>query len=205
MFPELSRTARRTALLIALVSAVSLGVQFWDLMQQMGQGPAATLWDMARYFTILTHVLVVATFAIVSRPLRDGVSAPWLAALTLAVVMVGLVYHLLLSGLVSFTGLGWWADHGLHTVGPVAIALWWLIHAPKRRLVYADLPIFVMWPSVYNAYALGRGAQDGVYPYPFIDLPVIGEAAAAVNMALLAVVFLLGGVAMIAIGRYADR
>ncbi|PWK60145.1 Pr6Pr family membrane protein [Roseicyclus mahoneyensis] len=205
MFPELSRTARRMALLIALISAVSLGAQFVHLMQATGQGPLATVDDMARYFTILTHMLVVVTFTIVSRPMRDGVSAPWLAALTLSVVMVGLVYHLILSGLVSFTGLGWWADHGLHTAGPLAIALWWLIHAPKRRLAYADLPIFVLWPSVYVAYALGRAAQDGVYPYPFIDLPEIGEAAAAVNMALLLVVFLLGGVGMIAIGRYADR
>ena len=205
MFPELSRPARRTALLIALLSAVSLGVQYWHLMQTLGQGWLGTATDMARYFTILTHVLAVATFAIVSRPLRNGVSAPWLAALTLSLVMVGLVYHLLLSGLISFSGLGWWADHGLHTLVPVAVALWWLIHAPKRRLVYADLPIFVMWPSVYAAYALGRAARDGVYPYPFIDLPVIGEVAAAVNMAVLMVVFLLGGVGMIAIGRYADR
>lgn len=205
MFPELSRTARRTALLIALVSAVSLGAQFWHLMQATGRGPVATLADMARYFTILTHVLVVLTFAIVSRPMRDGVAAPWLAALTLSVIMVGLVYHLILSSLVSFTGLGWWADHGLHTIGPLAIALWWLMHAPKRRLAFADLPIFVLWPSVYAAYALGRASRDGVYPYPFIDLPQIGAAAAAVNMASLMVVFLLGGVGMIAIGRFADR
>ncbi|MDG3042648.1 Pr6Pr family membrane protein [Roseicyclus marinus] len=205
MFPQLSRSARRTALLIALVSAVSLGVQVWHLMSVLERDLAATLLDMARYFTILTHVLVVVTFAIVSRPWRNGVSGPWLAALTLSMVMVGAVYHLLLSELVDFTGLGWWADQGLHTIGPLAVFLWWLFHAPKRRLVYADLPIFVMWPSVYAAYVLGRGAQDGVYPYPFIDLPVIGEAAAAVNLAALLLVFLLGGVAMIAIGRYADR
>ncbi len=43
MFPELSRTARHTALLIALLSAVSLCAQFWHLMQEMGQGPLATL------------------------------------------------------------------------------------------------------------------------------------------------------------------
>ncbi len=160
---------------------------------------------MARYFTILTHVLVVLTFAIVSRPMRDGVSAPWLAALTLSVVMVGLVYHLILSALVSFTGLGWWADHGLHSLVPLGIALWWLIHAPKRRLASCRPADLRALPSVYAAYALGRAAQDGVYPYPFIDLPQIGAAAAAVNVALLMVVFLLGGVGMIAIGRYADR
>jgi hypothetical protein len=52
---------------------------------------------------------------------------------------------------------------------------------------------------------LARGAQDGVYPYPFVDLTAIGAGAVAVNMAGLFVTFLLGGVAMIAIGRYADR
>lgn len=205
MFPELSRSARRTALLIALVSAVSLGMQAWYLMATLEQPLVPTLWDMARYFTILTHALVVATFAVISRPLRGGVSGPWLAALTLSMAMVGAVYHLLLSGLVEFSGIGWWADHGLHSVVPVVLFLWWLVHAPKRRLVYADLPIFVLWPSVYATYALWRGSQDGVYPYPFIDLPVIGEVAAAVNMAALLVLFLLGGVGMIAVGRYADR
>lgn len=205
MFPELTRTARQTALLIALVSAVSLGVQFWHLMQTTGQGALATMADMARYFTILTHLLVVLTFTHAARPMRDGVSAPWLAALTLSMVMVGLVYHLILSSLIAFDGLGWWADHGLHTAGPLALALWWLLHAPKRRLTFADLPIFVLWPSVYAAYVLGRASHDGIYPYPFIDLPVIGEAAAAVNMALLTLVFLLGGVVMIGIGRFADR
>jgi hypothetical protein len=101
--------------------------------------------------------------------------------------------------------MGWWADHGLHTAVPVALVVWWLVHAPKRRLGYVDLPLFVLWPSIYAAYALWRGARDGVYPYPFIDLSAIAAGAAALNMAGLMAVFLLGGVAMIGIGRFADR
>jgi hypothetical protein len=193
------------ALVIALLSAVSVSAQFVYLATIRAEPPLATLLDMARYFTILTHLLVVVTFAIISRPLRNGVSGPWLAALTLATVMVGAVYHLLLAHLVSFTGLGWWADHGLHTAGPLAVALWWLAYAPKRRLEYADLPIFALWPTVYAAYALWRGALDGVYPYPFIDLTTLSPAAVALNMAGLMVLFLLGGVLMISIGRFADR
>lgn len=205
MFPELSRPARRTALMIALLSAVAVATQFMYLNAVRAEPWLATATDMARYFTILTHALVIVTFALISRPLRDGVPEPWLAALTLSVVMVGLVYHLLLADLIDFTGLGWWADHGLHTLGPAALALWWLVHAPKRHLDFADLPIFALWPSIYGAYVLARGAQDGVYPYPFVDLTTMSAATVAINLAVLLVVFLLGGVGMIAIGRYADR
>ena len=205
MFPALSRPARRTALLIALLAAVSVGAQAVHLSRVLDLTLPATLWEMARYFTILTHLLVAVTFAVISRPLRGGVSGPWLAALTLSMVMVGAVYHLMLADLIDFTGIGWWADHGLHTAGPLAIALWWLAHAPKRRLDYADLPIFALWPAVYCAYVLGRASVDGVYPYPFIDLTRLSAEAVAANLAGLMVVFLLGGVGMIAIGRYADR
>lgn len=205
MFPALSRPARRWALSIALLAAVSVVGQFLHLNTERAEPMAETAWDMARFFTILTNLMVAVTFAVISRPIRDGVPAAWLAALTLAMVMVGGVYHVLLSHLVEFTGLGWWADHGLHTVGPAAILLWWLVYAPKRRLDYADLPMFILWPVIYTAYALARGAQDGVYPYPFVDLTTLSRAAVGVNLAGLTVVFLLGGVVMISIGRYADR
>ena len=205
MFPALSRTARRRALLIAVLAAISVLAQFLYLNAERAESPAATALEMARYFTILTNLMAAVTFGLISRPSRDGVPAPWLAALTLAMVMVGAVYHLLLSDLVAFTGLGWWADHGLHTAAPAAVLLWWLAHAPKRRLVYADLPMFVLWPSVYAAYALGRGAHDANYPYPFIDRSELGAAEVALNLAGLMVVFLLGGVIMISIGRFTDR
>jgi hypothetical protein len=205
MFPALSRPARRWALMIAVLAAASVAAQFLHLNAERAEPAAATAREMARYFTILTNLMAAVTFAMISRPIRDGVPAPWLAALTLAMVMVGAVYHLLLSHLVEFSGLGWWADHGLHTAAPVAVLLWWLAYAPKRRLVYADLPMFILWPSVYVAYALGRGARDGQYPYPFLDRAELGAAEVAVNLAGLMVVFLLGGVVMISIGRFADR
>jgi len=205
MFPVLSRQARQTAFLIALLSAVSVAVQFVHINAVRAELPLATLWDMARYFTILTHVLVAVTWAAISSPRRIGAPAPWLAALTLSVLMVGAVYHLVLAPLITFTGLGWWADHGMHTISPLAMAIWWLAHAPKRRLDYIDLPVFAIWPSVYAAYALARGAWEGAYPYPFIDLTAQSGATVAMNMAMLLVVFLLGGVVMISIGRYADR
>lgn len=205
MFPALSRPARRWALAIALLAAVSVAAQFLHLNAVRDETPLETALEMARYFTILTALLVAVTFAAISRPSRDGLPAPWLAALTVSMGMVGAVYHLLLSDLITFTGLGWWADQGLHTVAPLAILIWWLVHAPKRRLDYGDLPVFVLWPTVYAAYVFWRGSRDGVYPYPFVDRASLGAEAVAVNLAGLTVLFLLGGVVMVSIGRYADR
>jgi len=205
MFMVLPRPARRMALAIAVLALASLCAQFIHLHARAHVPIFVTAWDMARYFTILTNLLVVVTFAVMSRPVRAELAAPWLAALSLAAILSGLIYHLVLAQLISFTGLGWWADHGLHSLMPIAIALWWLAYAPKQRLDYADLPIFVLWPSVYGAYALARGAADGIYPYPFIDLSVMAPIAVATNLAGLLVLFLLGGVLMILIGRFADR
>jgi hypothetical protein len=204
MFPALTRSARRNAAAIAVLAAMSVLAQAAYLNGARGESFAATALDMARYFTILTNLLVVVAWGLAAT-LRGGVPAVWLAALTLSVVMAGAVYHVLLSDLIAFTGLGLWADHGLHTVVPLACLLWWMFQGPKRALVFADLPVFAAWPAVYMAYALWRGAKDGGYPYPFMDPTLISPAAVAANLAGLAVILLLGGVLMIAIGRYADR
>jgi hypothetical protein len=205
MFNELSRPARRLALLIALLALVSVGAQFLHLNTLRAEPGWGTAWEMARYFTILTNLLVAFSFAVLIRPTREGPPYGWLAALRLSMIVERAVYHLLLSDLISFTGLGWWADHGLHSLGPIAIALWWLIHGPKRQLRMADLPIFVLWPAIYGAYVLARGAADGAYPYPFVDLTRHAPSEVALTLAAFLAVFLMGGVLMIGIGRFADR
>ncbi len=204
MFPALPRRARWSAAVIAALALASVLAQFFYLNDLRGQSYGETAWDMARFFTILTNLLVVWTWGRAALH-REGVYPPWLAALTLAIVMVGAVYHLLLSHLVDFSGIGWFADHGLHSVVPIACLLWWLGFSPKRGLIYPDLPIFVLWPSVYVAYVLGRGHFDGRYPYPFMDLTELSTPAIAANLAGLMILLLLGGVMMISIGRYADR
>ena len=204
LFPALPRRARWFAAAIAVTAVASVGAQFLYLNELRGQTYAETAWDMARFFTILTNILVAWTWGRAALH-RDGVYPPWIAALTLAIVMVGAVYHVLLSHLMEFEGLGWFADHGLHTVVPLACLGWWVAFGPKRRLIYSDLPIFALWPSIYLAYVLARGSFDGAYPYPFMDLTNLGAAAVATNLAGLTILLLLGGVVFVMIGRYVDR
>jgi hypothetical protein len=97
------------------------------------------------------------------------------------------------------------ADIGLHGVVPGAVLLWWLVQAPKQALTWADLPAFALWPAVYTTYALGLGTVDGVYPYPFMDPTAVGHWQVVATLGLLLVAVLIGGLVMIAIGRFADR
>jgi hypothetical protein len=205
MFPVLSRAARLQALILAGLAAASVVAQWAYLMELRGTGAFETVVQMLRFFTILTMVLVVIAFLTVAISKTRGLSAPMLAALTLSVVMTGAVYHVMLTEFWDPTGLGILADWGLHTVVPLAVLLWWLFHAPKTALIWADLPAFALWPSVYVAYALGLARHDGVYPYPFMDPGVQEVERVFATLGILGVLVLLGGVAMIGIGRFADR
>lgn len=204
MFPALPFFARFTAALIAALALASIVARYLYDQSLGDEPPLETIWSLARFFTLLTNTLVVVTFAAAAFR-RDGVSAAWLAALTLSIMLVGAVYHVLLAGLVSFTGLGIWADQGLHTAVPIACFVWWLFCAPKRTLQYRDLPMFIVWPCVYVSYALARGARDGIYPYPFMNLSQIDATEVATNLAGLVIVLLMGGVIFIMVGRFADR
>jgi hypothetical protein len=205
MFPVLSRAARLQALVIAALALASLLAQWVYLMDYRGTGPLETLVDMGRFFTILTMALVVGAFAHAGLSPHRTPGATLFASLTLAVVMTGAVYHVLLARFWNPTGIGIVADWGLHTIVPVAVFLWWLGHAPKTPLVWGDLPAFALWPAVYMAYALGLGTLDGIYPYPFMDPTIAGPWPVAATLGTLAACVLLGGVLMIGLGRFADR
>jgi hypothetical protein len=94
------------ALIIAGLAAASVVAQWAYLMELRGTGPLETVVQMARFFTILTMVLVVIAFLTVAISKTRGLSAPTLAALTLSVVMTGAVYHVLLAEFWNPTGLG---------------------------------------------------------------------------------------------------
>lgn len=204
MFPALTPNARIFAFLVAALAVASVVARFIYDQSSGDETPAETIWSLARFFTLLTNSLVAITFAMAAFR-RDGVNPAWLAALTLAIILVGAVYHTLLAHLVNFEGLGWYADHGLHTVTPIACLAWWFVFAPKHTLTFRDLPMFIVWPCVYIAYALARGAQDGTYPYPFMNLNELSSAAVATNLGGLFVVLLVGGAVLILIGRFTDR
>ena len=193
---------RIAAGLVALAAWAGLVVQFDATHGQVDSLPA-TIFVLVRYFTVLTNLLVAITFT--GLALGRSVSPFWLGCVTLAIVLVGVVYMLLLRGLLDLSGGAQVADTLLHKVVPLLVPGYWLLFAPKGHLRWRDPLSWSAYPVLYLAYALARGKLEGRYAYPFIDVGALGMTQTAVNALAIAAGFVIAGLAFVgvdaAIGR----
>lgn len=151
-----------------------------------GESLVHALVDYASYFTVTTNTLValVLTVPLLAPGSRLG---RWLARPLVqakgaaAIVVVGIAYHVLLSGSNHPTGLGWWTDLGLHYLVPPLFTAWWILDAPKHGLTARDLRWFAVYPTGYFLWIVARGAVVGEYPYFFVDVSTLGLGVAARN------------------------
>ena len=187
--------ARLFALALGLLALAALCAQFAVLPPA---DPVGNLWSMLGYFTVLSNLLVALHMLAVA--LGWQISASRAAGLTVTMVTISIVYHTVLAQLWAPQGLAWWADQGLHSAVPVAMALWWLVFAPKG-LVWRDLLSWLIWPVVYCVYALGRGVTSGFWAYPFLNVDVLGPGMVAVNMVVVALAFAVVGAIFLALAR----
>ncbi|WP_204324959.1 Pr6Pr family membrane protein, partial [Stenotrophomonas maltophilia] len=86
------------------------------------------------YFTILTNLLLAAVLTAVAFGRTVGISL--IGAVTLFIVIVGIVYALLLRA--TWNPQGWqkMADVALHDVTPLLAVAFWLGFVPKGRLAW---------------------------------------------------------------------
>lgn len=193
--------------LIALAAWGGLGIQLWILLQAPAfASPLEAAWRYLAFFTILTNLMVAAVNTVAalvphsaSGKLLAGANTR--AGVTLYIATVGVIYHLLLAGLWDPQGWQLIADQLLHTATPALSVLAWVLFDPKRGLTLTALPQIIVWPLGYTVYALLRGAFDGFYPYPFLDVSTLGYARVFMHIMGLTAAFLLAGGALILIGR----
>ena len=182
------------AAVVALVCWAGLAIQF--SATYAGQHDVvATLWVLFRFFTIITNLAVAITMTWVAMGRR--VSPFLLGGITIAILLVGVVYMTLLRGLLELSGGALLADTLLHKASPVAMTLWWLFFAPKARLKRSDPIWWAAYPLAYFVYALVRGHYEGRYPYPFMDVGELGPVQTGINAGGIAMGFLLAGFALV--------
>jgi hypothetical protein len=199
-----SRNARLFAAIIALTAWIGLGVQFHASSAREGP-PLATLWSMARYFTILTNLALAVVFAGVALGRPNFGRPSLLGGVTLAILLVGVVFSLLLSGVVALHGVERLSNFLMHYATPILTPLFWLGYAPKGVLSRRDPLAWAVFPLTYLAYVLVRGALDGRYPYGFIDVGKIGWTQVGGNAAAISVGFLLASEVMLWLDRRLAR
>lgn len=161
------------------------------------------LWNLFSYFTIWSNLVVLMTSLwLVRDPQCSSPAFQVLRLSALSMISVtGLVYFTLLAHLWHPEGAQAIADYGLHYAAPLLTIGGWFWLGPHQRI---DARIFrrsLAIPIVWVAYTFARAPfvqyeKDGelrrFYPYPFLDVGLIG--AARVAMVLGAILFLYLGI-----------
>lgn len=187
-----SQSARVLAGVIALAAWMGLLAQFLATLGLKGNLPE-TLWVLLRYFTVITNLILAVVFTGVAAG-RRGFSEPTLlGGATLAILLVGVVYGLLLRDLVELSGGAKLADLLLHHLTPILAPLFWLAYAPKGNLQLRDPLVWVLFPLIYFIYALVRGLSGDLYAYPFMDAGHIGWLRTILNGLIMAAGFITVG------------
>ena len=196
----ISGLGRVAAGLAGAVAWAGLAVQFAASTELAGSAGAAA-WVMLRYFTILTNLIVALLFTAIALG-RASRRLPFLlGGTTLAILLVGIVYALLLRGLIELSGGAWLADLLLHTATPILVPLYWLAFAPKGGLARRDPLLWALYPLAYFVYALARGAAEGRYAYA----GQLAPARIALNALIMAAGFLLAGHGLLYLDRRLAR
>jgi hypothetical protein len=193
----------------AFLGWFALVLQLYLMLVQSPAGAPAMVRTVITYFsffTILTNILVAVIFTAIVFSLGEWVRSPSVQAGAAAyIAIVGIVYRLLLRQLWNPQGMQFVADVILHDIIPIGYVLYWLLFGPRRGLRWKDALAWLTYPAVYLVYLLARGAVSGLYPYPFMDVKVLGYGNVLAHAAVLLLVFLGMGLLVVAVGRRTRR
>jgi hypothetical protein len=107
----------------------------------------------------------------------------------LGITLTFVVFHVALKGLQELQGSAAFADFLLHTASPVLCVLGWLVLGPRGRVSRTVVAWSFAFPVLWAVFTLVRGAILTYYPYPFVDVSVLGYGQVAINSVLVALVF----------------
>ncbi len=204
---------RRLITSAAVLGWAGLGIQLYLIFfarLSVGASLLGGLVSFFSYFTVITNTLVavVLTCAVTNREsaARRWFLQPWVSSgIAVSIAVVGLAYSLLLRHLWHPQGWQFLADELLHDVMPLLFLAYWWFCVPKGSLRLKHLPLWLIYPLVYFAYALLRGHLLGAYAYPFIDVALLGYPQVFVNAGGILLGFVLIALLVIGIDRWQGR
>ncbi len=218
LFSRAAVNHRPTALVyrLAALAVILTGIiRHADLLS--GQ-PA---WTTVLFYTMVSNLLCLAWMLfLVVRTVRDlrqrgavGTSAPSArlsGAVMFAITVTMLIYLIVLvparfaDGDAEIFSL---TDNLIHIITPVLMIVDWLVFVPKGSFRWVDPLLWTLLPYVYLAWAFAYGALGGeftpgqAYPYPFMDVDVLGLAGVTQWIVALTVALVSVGYVFVVIDR----
>ena len=185
-----SSTALRIAFAInALVAATGLAIKFGEAATTADPRFPSVFGRVTNelcYFTIESNLIVFAVCVALAwrpGPWRWVAGAPRLTALV-CITVTAVVYYALLAGDEHFVGIAKVGDLLAHLVSPVLFVGTWLVGS-RRDFQRRHVPQMLVFPVLWLALTLIRGAIIHVYPYDFVDVAANGYVTVLVTIVAL--------------------
>ncbi|MBY5958479.1 Pr6Pr family membrane protein [Membranicola marinus] len=194
----------------SVITWLTIVIQLVLMIQNRVASVPETLIRFFSFFTILTNLLVALYFTIrffkwKKRPLQFFFKPEAITAITVFILIVGLVYQFVLRPIWEPTGLQLVVDEFLHSVIPVYFLIYWLITirhtAPRMKLVF----LWLAYPVLYITFILMRGSVSGYYPYPFLHIGEIGLSSTLWNMGAILGVMILLMIGLTLVGKWIQK
>lgn len=197
-------------MIISVFGWFAVILQLYLILQNRVASVAETIVRFFSFFTILTNILVAVCFTILCLKPKNKLELFFLnpktqTAITLYIVIVGLVYNTILRFLWSPTGFQKLADEILHSVIPVLVLLFWYLYTIKKNLVFKDILPWLLFPFLYLIYTLIRGHFFYFYPYPFVDVNQLGYKTVFINSFFMVLAFLIIGMVLVGISKIGNK
>lgn len=187
---------------MAILIAVAITATFIDTASRVAINP----FNFFGFFTLQSNILASIVLAVAGiRGLQRGKQTKRLmlarASVTTYLIIVGLVYNTLLVGVPGGGGieLGW-ANAVVHIVSPIYVLVDWVFFADRTAQPWRKFWVVFIYPLVWLAVVLVRGATDGWVPYPFLD-PATGYESVALYSVGIAVGVAVFGALVWALSR----
>ena len=153
----------------------SLIAQFVIMMQNSEVGVYNTVVRFFSFFTILSNILVAISFtASILNCSSFFKSYKTQTAIAVYISIVAIVYNIILRFIWEPTGLQRIVDELLHVVNPIIFVIFWFMRKNEISLSYKYIFKILVFPLVYLFVVLLIGNYSNYYPYPFLDVNLLG-------------------------------
>ena len=184
-------------LISAIVLTVGIVTQFMIISERSVETHISFLASFKLSFlfmTIWTNVIVGITFWCLFFNLKNIFTHDYsINAILVYILIVGLVYHFVLSG--------YWNPHGkvmvtntiFHYISPSLFTLYWVLFLKSKKLSYINSIIWLWFPVLYAIFTFTNGLMTKFYPYPIYNLQTMNTVSVARNVVLTLVAYVILG------------
>jgi len=154
------------------------------------------------FFTIISNLLVAVAATRIALQPNAAAHGKLPGAVAVYITIVAVIWFILLRGTYPLGGIGAVVDALMHEIIPPVYVIVWIAFLPHGLLRVRDAATWLILPLCYAAWMFGRGAVDGWYPYPFLNVASIGYPRAMVVTVEFVALFFVVGLIFVGLDRW---